>query len=107
MAELDIIKQMPHSLQAEQALLGAIIIDQSNFLKTETLRPEHFYIESHRVIYSAVKDLFVKSRSIDFITLIEAIKENSGITDFDVAKYIKTICDVAAENTKVTEYVRI
>lgn len=107
MAELDIIKQMPHSLQAEQALLGAIIIDQSNFLKTETLRPEHFYIESHRVIYSAVKDLFVKSRSIDFITLIEAIKENSGITDFDVAKYIKTICDVAAENTNVTEYVRI
>ncbi len=107
MAEFDNIKQMPHSLQAEQALLGAIIIDQSNLIKTDSLKPDQFYIESHKIIYAAIKDLFAKSRTIDFVTLIDAIKQNSGIADFDVAKYLKTICDIAAENTNVTEYARI
>ena len=50
MAEFENIRQMPHSLQAEQALLGAIIIDQSNLMKTDSLKPEHFYIDSHKTI---------------------------------------------------------
>lgn len=107
MAEFDNIKQMPHSLVAEQALLGAIIIDQGNLLKAETLKPEHFYIESHKIIFSSIRSLFAKSRSIDVVTLIEEVKAEAGITEFDVAKYIKIICDVAAENTNVAEYVRI
>ena len=91
MAEFENIKQMPHSLVAEQALLGAIIIDQENLLKAETLKPEHFYIDSHKIIFAAIRNLFSKSRSIDLVTLIEAVKEESGTTEFDAAKYIKII----------------
>ncbi|MFA6730550.1 MAG: replicative DNA helicase [Eubacteriales bacterium] len=107
MPELESIRQMPHSLQAEQAILGAIIIDQAGLEKCEQLKSEHFYIDIHAAIFSAIQSLFLKSRSIDFVTLIEEVKAKEGRADFDVAKYIKTICDIAVENTNIEEYSRI
>ena len=107
MNELEGIRQLPHSLQAEQAVLGALIIDPEKLADAASVNTEDFYPETHKVIFSAIKNLYIKSRSIDVVTLVDEIKKAFGDTDFDAAKYIKYICDVALENTNISEYVRI
>ncbi len=107
MSELDSIRQLPHSLQAEQAVLGAIIIDPEKLVEAAELSADHFYPETHKTIFKAIKNLFAESRTIDVVTLIDEIKKAFGDTDFDAAKYIKIICDVAVENTNIGEYIRI
>ena len=107
MNELEGIRQLPHSLQAEQAVLGALIIDPEKLADVAELTTEDLYPETHKVIFSAIKNLYIQSRGIDVVTLVDEIKRAFGDTDFDAAKYIKTICDVAVENTNISEHVRI
>ena len=107
MNELEGIRQMPHSLQAEQAVLGALIIDPTKLADVSELTTEDLYPDTHKIIFSAIKSLYAQSRGIDVVTLIDEIKRAFGDTDFDAAKYIKTIIDVAVENTNLAEHVRI
>lgn len=60
------VNQMPHNLDAEAALLGCIIIDeaiQSDLL--ETLKEDDFYQESHRVILSAMKEVYGARKPVE------------------------------------------
>ena len=107
MNELEGLRQLPHSLQAEQAVLGGVILDPEKLSELAGITSEDFYPESHKVIFTAIKNLYAQSRGIDIVTLVDEIKKAFGDADFDAAKYIKIICDVAYENTNLAEYVRI
>ena len=62
-------QRLPYSLEAEQSVLGAIIIDpQSIELVATQLKPEYFYIPQHREIYKTLSSMFELSRTIDFVT---------------------------------------
>ena len=107
MPDIDIIKQMPYSLEAEQALLGAIIIDPALLNEAVTLRADDFYIEHHKLIYNALKDLFSLNKNIDIVTLINYINNSPKDSDFDNARYIKTLCELGAACTNITDYIEI
>ena len=67
---------LPYSPEAEQAVLGAIILD--NKVLDEVVEvigdSKFFYVAAHRVIYSAILDLFNTGKSVDFVTLLESLK---------------------------------
>ena len=70
----ELIKKMPFSLEAEQSVLGSILIDPECFSEIASLlKSDDFYLESHSQIYLAMQDLFLQSRTIDVVTLIDSL----------------------------------
>ena len=67
-------KSLPHSAEAERAVLGAILLDNALFDQTsEILIPGDFYLECHRSIFSTMERLSSDSRVIDSLTLREEL----------------------------------
>ncbi len=65
----------PHSVDAEKALLGAILRDPEQFnIALDLVKPEYFFLDSHGKIYEALVDLDQKGEPTDFITLAEKLR---------------------------------
>ena len=65
----------PHSEEAEQAVLGSMLMDRDAVnTAMEMLEAEDFYHERHRVIYRAMQDLYRENRAVDLITLKDVYK---------------------------------
>ncbi len=66
----------PHSIEAEQSVLGAMILDKEAINEAiEIIRPDDFYKEANAEIYEAIITLFNKNEPVDLITLSEELKE--------------------------------
>lgn len=107
MADLDNIRKMPFSLEAEQAILGTVIIDSEKFVEIATLRETDFYLEQHKQIFIAMRDMFNNNRVIDPVTLIDALTQMGTYTEGDAAKYIKLLVDLASDAANIEEYSKI
>ena len=107
MSELDNIRKMPFSLEAEQAILGTVIIDSEKFVEIATLKDSDFYLEQHKQIFIAMRNMFNTSRVIDPVTLIDALTQMGTYTEGDAAKYIKLLVDLASDASNLAEYSQI
>jgi replicative DNA helicase len=73
----------PHNIEAEESVLGAILLSERSMYTLvieESLRPEDFYRETHRTIYSAMVDLYERSEPIDTVTVTDALRA-TGLID--------------------------
>lgn len=107
MAELDSIRKMPFSLEAEQAILGTVIIDSEKFVDVATLKEDDFYLEQHKQIFAAMRNMFNINRVIDPVTLIDALTQLGIYTEGDAAKYIKLLVDLASDASNIEDYSQI
>lgn len=72
----------PHSLQAEQTVLGALLLFEGTVERVASfLKPEHFYRPEHSRIYQAILQLFNEGKKIDLITVMEKLKENGAFEE--------------------------
>lgn len=106
MAELD-IKQMPYSLEAEQAVLGAAICDENLMGDISFLTADDFYLEQHKLIFKEMLAMFVASKPIDGVTLIDALVKSGKYIEGDAAKYIRMLVDSALVVANIGEYADI
>ena len=93
----------PHNLEAEQAVLAAVVLDnQALITAMEMLQPDDFYLQTHRMIFAAMRELFERSMPVDMITLtdhlqatarLEAAGGHSGVSD--LAGRVSTAANVA------------
>ena len=73
----NLIRQMPVSIEAEQALLGSIIVNPDAFDKVGGLiSTDDFYLEEHKHIYAALLSMYAQNKTIDVVTLVNALVEN-------------------------------
>ncbi len=102
-------QQMPYSLEAEQSVLGAVLIDASCFpVVLENLRSEAFYRPQHQQIFEVMAAMFNGSRTMDFITVLDAVKgENIFETDEDAKIYLTNLAQVVPSAANVEAYCRI
>ena len=69
-------KQVPQSLEAEQAVLGSILIDSRCITEVVGLiKPEDFYLEQNREIFETIYTMFNFSQTIDPVTVLDKMKE--------------------------------
>lgn len=106
MSDFD-IKQMPHSYEAEMAVLGAIIYDESLMSEVAFLTADDFYLEQHKAVYSALLQMYASSRSIDAVTLVDTIVKSGTYSEGDASKYIKTLVDSAIVTSNIKDYADI
>jgi len=99
---------MPFSLEAEQSVLGSILIDPACLdTLTSIISSSDFYLEEHQSIYTAMQGMYLKSKNIDVVTLIdELVKE--GIYDAAGGKeYIRLIAETVPTAANVKDYAEI
>jgi len=105
----DSIKKVPpHSLEAERAVIGAILIDNAAFaMAIESLTEEAFYKKAHRDIFFAMEHLFQKGEAIDMITLSEELKRLNTYQSMGGAAYLSTILEEVHTSANIEHYSRL
>ena len=103
-----IIKQMPVSIEAEQAFLGSIIRKPDAFDSVGgMLTVEDFYLEEHKNIYLSLTKMYTESRTIDPVTLANALVE-SGIKDQTGGiQYIALLAESVPSVSNIKDYAKI
>ena len=101
-------KVPPHSLEAEAAVLGGILIDNAALDRiAELLSPEDLYREAHRKILRCALELSQRSEPIDILTLAEALKTRGEIAEVGGAAYLSELADRATSTANIHYYARI
>ena len=98
----------PHSLEAEAAVLGGILLNNDAlYVVQDRLRPEDFYSEAHRRIYSAVTDLAARSLPVDHVTLGNELTKRGDLEKMGGAAALDGLTDRVATVANVGHYARI
>ena len=104
----DALKVPPQDLQAEQSVLGAILVDASSInLVVEFLRQDHFYSKENQNIYGAMQSLFEKQQPIDIITLQSQLKKEGKLKDVGGTSYLTDLINTVPTSAYIEHYGRI
>ncbi len=104
--ELD--RRMPFSQEAEQSVLGSVLINPASLDEiTGMIRQDDFYLEEHQKIYSAMQAMYLKSRSIDPVTLVDELVTMGLYDEAGGMEYIRLIAEIVPTATNVKDYARI
>jgi len=103
-----LLRQMPHSLEGEQAVLGSMLID-SGCVKDvmEKLRPEDFYLRQNREIFETIYSMFIYSKPIDGITVAGEMQKNGTFDPDTTRDYLIQLMDITPTSANVMEYASI
>jgi replicative DNA helicase len=101
-------KALPHNIDAEQAVLGSVIINPHAVAQVaDFLRPEDFYRDSHRVVYQAILDLYQKNGPADFVTLSDALQQQGRLEEVGGQSQITSLVNTVPSSVNVDYYARI
>ena len=103
-----LLRQLPHSVEAEQAVLGSMLIDPRCVSEViDKLRPDDFYIRQNKEIYETIYSMFNYSLTIDPVTVLENMKQNGYYDENQSRGYILQLMDTTPTAANVGEYIDI
>ena len=98
----------PQQIEAEQSLLGGIMVDGSGLPSAlEVLKGDEFYKESHRIIFTAIQDLFERNEPVDILTVTNLLEERKLLESVGGASYIAALTDAMPTSSNVAAYAKI
>ncbi len=101
-------RQAPHSLEAEQAVLGSMLIDSRCVNEVVgLLRPEDFYLQTNREIYETIYAMFAYSQVIDPVTVLDKMRERGVFDEQSSAKYVAQLMEITPTAANVRQYAQI
>lgn len=101
-------KLPPQSVEAEQSVLGAMLLEKEAIVKAaEVVRPEDFYREAHRIIYGAILALYERGEAVDLVTLCEELRRQGSLEEVGGASYLTTLANLVPTTANVEYYARI
>lgn len=105
LTELLTSKIPPHSLEAERAVLGAILLEKDSLPRAvEILQPSDFYKEGHRKIFSAMITLFERAEPVDLLTLREELRRRGELEEVGGDVALATMVEEAATAAHLVTY---
>ena len=100
-------RQPPHSLEAEQSVLGSVLIDSQCVTEIiGILKPEDFYLQQNREIFEAIYEMFNFSQTIDPVTVLEKLRELGYYTD-KTRDYVLQLMDITPTAAHAARYANI
>lgn len=105
----DFTKELPFNLEAEQSVLGSLLIDSVHLpVVMSHLKPDSFYRPQHQKIFSIIMQKFIASEVIDFITILEAVSRGQVFeTEQDAKIYLSSLVQIVPTASNVEAYARI
>lgn len=103
-----LIKIQPNDITAEQAVLGSMLVDKDAVVAAiETLKPEDFYREDNKEIYSAMYELYNNGKHIDMITVKDELVLRGSLEKIGNLEYLSTLIDSVPTTSNIESYVKI
>ena len=101
-------RQAPHSLEAEQAVLGSMLIDGRCINEVVGLvRPDDFYLQTNREIYETIYEMFSYSQPIDPVTVLDKMRERGVFDEQNSPKYLMQLMEITPTAANVKQYAQI
>jgi replicative DNA helicase len=108
MAADELRKLPPHSIEAEEAVIGGILLDNNALDRAiELILPEDFYREAHRKIMRVIVDLSERHEPVDLVTLSDALRNRNELQDIGGASYLAELAERVPTAANVAYYARI
>lgn len=99
------LKIPPQNIEAEEVVLGAIMIDQDAIIKvTDILAPADFYLPAHRFIFEAVLKLFERHEPLDIVSMTNRMKEDGTLDRVGGAAYLSTLVEGVPSSSHIAHY---
>ncbi|MBQ7480113.1 MAG: replicative DNA helicase [Selenomonadaceae bacterium] len=98
----------PQNIEAEQAVLGAVLIKKEALTEVqEILKPEDFYREAHRIVYSAMEDLFINNEAVDLVTLTEQLRKKDQLDKVGGLAFVTALANSVPTAANVIYHAKI
>ena len=108
MSRQSLERTLPHNVDAEKSVLGAILVNNENYYRViETLRPEDFYLDAHRVIFRQMIELIEQSKVIDLITIQDELDRASKLEGAGGITYLAGLLDGMPHLVNIDHYIEI
>ena len=100
---------MPYSPEAEQAVLGAVILDSTVFDKVVDYikSPEYFHVSLHRLIFAQMQEMINFGSAIDFVTLLEKLKQNKAFDEATGKTYLMDLVNNCPSISNAEAYAKV
>ncbi|MGL4453435.1 MAG: replicative DNA helicase [Sarcina sp.] len=103
-----VMKSLPQSIEAEQAVLGAMMVERNAIAKSaEALSADDFYRESHKIVFKSIVEMFQKDDAVDQVTLIEYLKSNDMLEKAGGITYIAEMEAGVLSTENIGDYIKI
>jgi replicative DNA helicase len=107
-AEVAALRVPPHSIEAEQSVLGAVLLDNAAWEKIgDVLREEDFYRHDHRLIWQHLSRLLERNQPADVLTLQDALKSTGKLDEAGGLKYLNALASGTPSAANVRRYAEI
>jgi len=102
------IKLPPSNIEAEQSVLGSLLIDKDAVIRVaDILNPEDFYQPAHEKIYEAILDLFDKGKPVDILSIANLLQERGVLKDVGGSGYLAELTNQVPSASHVQNYAKI
>ncbi len=106
--ETSSLKIPPHSIEAEQAVLGGLFLDPDAWAKvSERLRDDDFYRRDHQIIFNAISKLDGEGQPFDLVTVAEWLENNQKLDDAGGLAYLSAMADNTPGSSNIVAYADI
>ena len=106
--EISLQKLPPQNIEAEQMVLGAILIENDSLNKViEVLSADDFYKDTHRRIFAVMLDMFETGDAIDLVTLSDTLRGKTGLEAVGGASYLATLVSLVPTAANIKHHARI
>lgn len=102
-------EKLPYSPEAEQAVLGAILIDSVCLDRVAEIipSPDYFYLSDHKIIYDAMLEMFVAGQKVDYVTVLEKVKKADSTDENTCRTYLVQLAQIVPSVSNVEAYAKI
>lgn len=94
-------RAVPHSIEAEQAVIGILLIDNDSIDRIGELRTEHFYRGDHRAIFTEIVDMIANGQGADIVSLLERLRGKGNADDVGGLAYLNAMASNAPPATSI------
>ncbi|MFT8351780.1 replicative DNA helicase [Clostridium saccharoperbutylacetonicum] len=106
--DASVMRSLPQSIEAEQSVLGSMIIDKNAIAKVlEGLEEEDFYRDGHKIIYRSILEMFRSDIAIDLLTLLEYLKSTDMLERAGGVTYITELSASVPTTANLSAYIKI
>jgi replicative DNA helicase len=98
----------PHNIEAEQSVLGSLLIDKETIIRVgDIISPDDFYKSSHKTIYETMVELFEKREPIDLLTLTSRLEEKKQLEQVGGRSYLASLTTLVPTAANVVHYAHV
>lgn len=105
---MDGARPLPHDLEAERSVLGAILIENNTYtIAAEIIQSADFFRRAHKLVFDCIGGVLADGRAVDFVILAESLERNGLLDEVGGPAYLGSLTDGVPRSTNVEAYAKI